>query len=815
MSPSAPARTLEQHLLRYRELGDPADLGAAFDATAPVLFRMAMAWTHDATAAEDALQETFVVALEHLDRWDAGRPAMPWLVGILHMRARAHRRDVRRVPDAVRVAAAHPGPAEGEGAVDEALEHGEDAAEIRRAIDALEEPYRSVALLRWRYGLSPAEIADVRGEHPGTTRSLLSRALGRMRGALRATAALLILPAAAKGLDAVREAVLAHAAVLRGASEPVGIAASAAPATPVSATVAPRLLGMASGRLALVAASAALVIGGGLGAVLAWRAGDARGGSAPVGSTPAEPGAPVPGETAPPPMGLRPRHPESSAPPPPDVAPDSGATPPEREEAASPSGLDPAPAIDEPVMAPPLVRPADAPVLGVDPAMGANAPPPPAPSPEPLPAPTGALDEDGVDRSLSERIEDAVKHGVRWLKQRQLPDGSFGLVEGNAAYEGTPAGGDAYKHPAGTTGLALYALLKCGESAEDPVLKRGFKFLKDRHKLPGGAYETAVVLLAVTATADPFRKTKDSMAAGDRVRLAPELRDWAQRLQSHLVKMRADAKALGWRYNLAGQPAASPADDLSSTQMVALALFAAERCGIKTEARVWNDLVTFALAQQEKDGPAHPRAVLVREGGAAKEGGAGARPAVGGGTAAGPAGGAAATDRARGFAYALGMKDPDEGEATGGMTACGLGTILMARNVLFAREDKTFLARDPAAIQQAVFDGLAWLDRNWSAYANPKKKKTNVYHVYWQYCVERACDLIGNRRLGAHLWYVEMARELVGRQTAKGYWDSDSTHKPGEVLDTSFALLFLRRSLIDVIPGGALTDTSPEARDGR
>ena len=253
--------------------------------------------------------------------------------------------------------------------------------------------------------------------------------------------------------------------------------------------------------------------------------------------------------------------------------------------------------------------------------------------------------------------------------------------------------------------------------------------------------------------------------------------------------------------------------------MVALALFAAERCGIKTESRVWNDLITFALAQQEKDGPAHPRAVLVREGRDAKEGGAGGRPAPGGttsgGTSAGPAGGGTATDRARGFAYVLGMADPDEGEATGGMTACGLGTILMARNVLFAREDKAFLARDPAAIQQAVFDGLAWIDRNWSAHANPRKRKTNVYHVYWQYCVERACDLIGNRRLGAHLWYVEMARELVGRQTGKGFWDSDSTHKPGEVLDTSFALLFLRRSMGGVIPEGALTDTDPAARDGR
>jgi hypothetical protein len=60
-----------------------------------------------------------------------------------------------------------------------------------------------------------------------------------------------------------------------------------------------------------------------------------------------------------------------------------------------------------------------------------------------------------------------------------------------------------------------------------------------------------------------------------------------------------------------------------------------------------------------------------------------------------------------------------------------------------------------------------------------------------------------------------MARELVGRQRDQGYWDSDSTHKPGEVLDTCFALLFLRRSTGDWVTGGALTDTDAEARDGR
>ena len=63
-----------------------------------------------------------------------------------------------------------------------------------------------------------------------------------------------------------------------------------------------------------------------------------------------------------------------------------------------------------------------------------------------------------------------------------------------------------------------------------------------------------------------------------------------------------------------------------------------------------------------------------------------------------------------------------------------------------------------------------------------------------------------------------MAQQLVGRQNEKGFWDSNSTHKPGEVLDTCFSLLFLKRSTKGGIPYGSITgggDEPPADNRGR
>src|SRR5438105_3678970 len=54
-------------------------------------------------------------------------------------------------------------------------------------------------------------------------------------------------------------------------------------------------------------------------------------------------------------------------------------------------------------------------------------------------------------------------------------------------------------------------------------------------------------------------------------------------------------------------------EDLSSTQLAALALLACERCQIKTDSKVWNDIVNFSLKQQQDDGPEWDRVIYTKD----------------------------------------------------------------------------------------------------------------------------------------------------------------------------------------------------------
>jgi hypothetical protein len=412
-------------------------------------------------------------------------------------------------------------------------------------------------------------------------------------------------------------------------------------------------------------------------------------------------------------------------------------------------------------------------------------------------------DLDDTEGGLSqESVDKAISKGVAWLKAKQGPDGSWGVIDGGEKYD-PKAQGDVYKHPAGPTALALLTLLKCKVPVDDASVKKGFKFLRDNHRLPGGSYEASAMLLAVTATADPFKKVKASTAAGERVKLTGEYRKWAQDLKDLLLKKR---EALGWRYNHGGGTPEGGNQDLSSTMFACIALFAADRCGIKTDSKVWNDMITYAMQQQEEDGPEVERAVAQdksRSPDAPKKPGDAEKERYGKPPEEKPV-----KDKSRGFAYIKGHSDPDEGQATGGMTACGLATILFSRHILFNRNDKLWASRDQKAVQQSIYDGLAWLDANWSPSQNPKKQRKNVYHVYYQYCVERAMDLIGAARLGKHFWYMEMGQQLLSRQKPQGFWHTNSTLRPEETLDTCFALLFLKRATKGGIPFPSLTESS-------
>lgn len=433
-------------------------------------------------------------------------------------------------------------------------------------------------------------------------------------------------------------------------------------------------------------------------------------------------------------------------------------------------------------------------------------------------------DEDELPTGLNARIEHAIKRGVDYLKSAQLPDGSWGPIEGNAIYGGGEKTGNEYRHPAGSTALALYTLLKCKQPVDDPVIKKGFGFLRSKHKIPGSSYEISAMLLAVTAVADPFKKASASELQGEKIKFpAGDWREWAQKLRDALLDRRKKAGkgVLGWRYQTPGGGTSHGGEqDLSSTQFAALALLAAERCGIRTDRKVWNDILTYAMAQQQDDGPEWPRAVYDRPPKSLDVSKLSDEEKQRYGPAAG--GRKDVKDRARGFSYIKSNDaklDADERNPSGSMTACGIGAIIMARYILTKHDDATFKGRNQAQIQQALYDGCAWLDANWSPYENPNRQRVNIYHIYYVYCFERAFDLINNRRLGNRDWYIEMAEQLVGRQNKeKGFWDSNTTHKPEKVLDTCFALLFLKRSTKHSIPYGSITgggDEPPVDNRGR
>ena len=194
----------ERAFLEYRRSGRPRAMAAVFDAAAPELLLVAGHLARQAAEAEDLVQMTLLEAMEHRERYDADRPLLPWLLGIL---VRQHRRELRRraraIPTDGRAAVEPPDPA------DEA-ENAELVQVLSEAIAGLPSAYRDALNLRLVHGLEPAQIGHALGRPLETVRTQLRRGRALLRDALPKSlaGAVAFEPA---GLDAARAAVIAHA----------------------------------------------------------------------------------------------------------------------------------------------------------------------------------------------------------------------------------------------------------------------------------------------------------------------------------------------------------------------------------------------------------------------------------------------------------------------------------------------------------------------------------------------------------------------------------------------------------------------------
>jgi RNA polymerase sigma-70 factor (ECF subfamily) len=174
---------MELELITQAQHGDKLAFGELVrrhrEGVVNVVYRMC----GDAHLAEDAAQEAFIRAWQHLYRYRPRAPFRNWLYRIATNVAR----DVlRRERESVNVetlplTASEQGPEAGPEATVEGRERGE---RVRQAVLALPPASREALILREYEGLSYQEIADVLDIPIGTVMSRLNYARNRLRESL-------------------------------------------------------------------------------------------------------------------------------------------------------------------------------------------------------------------------------------------------------------------------------------------------------------------------------------------------------------------------------------------------------------------------------------------------------------------------------------------------------------------------------------------------------------------------------------------------------------------------------------------------------
>lgn len=373
------------------------------------------------------------------------------------------------------------------------------------------------------------------------------------------------------------------------------------------------------------------------------------------------------------------------------------------------------------------------------------------------------------ERYLRGRVNSAIVRGVERLWKEQNSEGMFGNWP---------------ERDRGHTGLALLALLMCGEDPDDDRIKKGIEAMKATEM--GDIYQVAVTIMAIEAKYIPDAE-KESFLKGDKVKefkrdVSKEDRQHVQECLDWILKnQNKENDFWNYYYNKGDNKTRF---DFSITQYAALGISAALRMGHKLPAGYVRGGVTSTIEHQMPEGP-KVRTVREHKPGSRKD-----RTTY-----------ASKPTEARGWEYMKKGKWDKYSEKTnayGSMTCAGLATLLCGLDNA-AQMDRKAWAQEfksqkkhlqwKAAGEESLRGGNAWLERWFSITRNPNKGRTHYY--YYLYSLERIAMMQDIKYIGVHDWYWEGAAALVELQDEDGQWN-------GEFIETSFALLFLKRGTVRI-----------------
>lgn len=128
---------------------------------------------------DEIVQDSFVKAHRALDRFDIGRPFLPWLIAFVANEA-SHKRRSRlrraRLNESTRAV-----PRTSESSAEDKTMRLMDGVQLRAALGRLDRKDREVIVYRYLLEFSEAETSEALGCPVGTVKSRSARALARLR----------------------------------------------------------------------------------------------------------------------------------------------------------------------------------------------------------------------------------------------------------------------------------------------------------------------------------------------------------------------------------------------------------------------------------------------------------------------------------------------------------------------------------------------------------------------------------------------------------------------------------------------------------
>jgi squalene-hopene/tetraprenyl-beta-curcumene cyclase len=327
-----------------------------------------------------------------------------------------------------------------------------------------------------------------------------------------------------------------------------------------------------------------------------------------------------------------------------------------------------------------------------------------------------------------------VDQGIRYLVTHgQAPDGSY-----------------ARRASVGVTAMVTTAVLRCGRTADDPLVAKSLKFLEEYIQEDGGIhepasfianYETCVALVC-------FREANRNGRYDQIIKRAEVFLRGIQQVKQ-TGKEKSDLAYGGVGYNRKSRP------DLSNT---AYLLDALKACGAKPDDEAIQRALAFVSRCQNLESPHNttPFAAKVNDGG---------------------------------FYYTCVVSRQNEDRMTpeGGLRSYGTMTYSGLKSMIYAG-----LTKEDPRVKAAE----TWIRKHYDLKSNPGMGQAGLYYYYHTFA--KALDALGTDEFEdaqgvKHDWRRDLTEELARRQRPDGSWVNTTTRwmEGDPNLATGFALLAL------------------------